>query len=233
MIAAGREDVDYIDLHALHNYLTTYSPDLVINTAMLTPPKSVMTDVVLINSYFPHLLQSVTATIGIKMIQLSTESVFSGHSRNPNTVRSTPDPTTYFGKSRSLGEVVAGNVCVVRTSWVWRDSSMVKSLLAARGTIDGWVNYLWSGSTVGEVANALLDLSLNFKPGIVHISTERPISKYDVTLILQMKLGCDLRVTPTEFPALNRALAPTISIKPFEEAIYADDSFANLCPQPA
>jgi dTDP-4-dehydrorhamnose reductase len=237
MIAADREAVDYIDLTELHRFLKAQKPNMVINVAMLVPPKSRMTEVVLINSYFPHLLKEVTMSLDIPMIQLSSDSVFSGHAKLPNTVRTNPDPTTYFGKSRALGEVVASNVCVVRTAWLWRDASMVKWLLSvpANGQIDGWTSYMWSGSTLREVVLAILGLCIKqpFTPGIHHLSTVRAVSKYDIIMTIQTKLGLSLRVNPVEHPALNRVLEPTIILKPLEEAIYADDSFANLCAQPA
>lgn len=234
IVRATRNDVHYTDIASLHSFIKLHNPDAIVNLAALKPSNTSIVDMILINALFPHMLAQVADSLGINVLHVSTESIFSGHNRYKNTIESIVDPTTYYGKSRAMGEVLAPNVCVVRTSYLGGDSGIVKwlSQQPPGSMVEGWVNWKWSGSTLEAVSHGLIDmLEDRFTNGIKHLATADSISKFDVVLAVIKKLGLDLRVRGVHYPYINRALVPTNVIQSLEEALYDDDCAFNLQAQ--
>lgn len=201
----------------------------VINCAGMIPIKNTSTvDMIRINSEFPHVL----AQCEVPTILVSTDCVFSGRSNNAYQVTSIKDPRDYYGMSKSLGEVLAPHIACVRTSFIGCEHGFMNWILSAgyiakslgsQQRIDGWKNAMWSGSTVVEVARSLVDmLPATDKPmptGIVHLSTEQVINKFDLALRIVEMHDLNVEVVPTYQPTLNRALVPTVPLPPLDQAL--------------
>lgn len=218
-----RQLVQLTDRHSVERNLE--GCDAVINCAGLIPVKSTnMVDMIHANSVFPHILVSC----GLPTILVSTDCVFSGKSNRRYTVRDLPDPKDYYGRSKSLGEVVAPNSLVVRTSFIGCEHGFMSWILGA-GTIAsatgvtqqvmGWKNALWTGSTVTAVAASLVDMLQEFEPGTAHLSTEQTISKFDLAVKLVEFKQLDLTVVPSMNPIQNRALEPTHLLPDIDTAL--------------
>lgn len=195
-------------------------PDAVINCLGLVPSaEAAALDVILVNSVFPHLLAEVCVEVGVRVVHVSTDHVFSGRSAYKYDVRSVPDPKDYYGKTRALGEVAAPNVANIRTTFV--GDGMLNWLRNNNGKeVDGRVNSKWSGSTVEAVANAILDVAADPTVcGLHHLATDVSISKYDVITQLISTMKLEAQVRPVMQPIINRALVPTISLLSLEEAL--------------
>jgi dTDP-4-dehydrorhamnose reductase len=201
--------------------------DAVINCAGQIPQRNQdIVGMVQVNSEFPHVLVSC----GVPTILVSTDCVFSGRANRKYTVDSLPDPRDYYGRSKSLGEAIGPNSCIVRTSFIgcehgfmgWLISNgTISRVTGATQQVPGYKNALWTGSTVVEVAKGLVELLDNIPYGIVHLSTDRVINKYDLALkIIELK-GLDLEVVPSYQPVLNRALEPTHRLPDIDEALAA------------
>lgn len=197
----------------------------VINCAGLIPVKSTnMVDMIHANSVFPHILVSC----GLPTILVSTDCVFSGKSNRRYTVKDLPDPKDYYGRSKSLGEVVAPNSLVVRTSFIGCEHGFMSWILGA-GTVahavgatqqvQGWKNALWTGSTVTAVAYSLVQMLQDFQPGVCHLATEQTINKFDLAVKLVEMKGLDLTVVPSMNPIQNRALEPTHLLPDIDTAL--------------
>lgn len=192
--------------------------EAVINCAGIIPIRNTdIVEMVRVNSEFPHLLVSCGVA---RTILVSTDCVFSGRSTKRYTVNSLPDPRDYYGRSKALGEVLAPNSLVVRTSFIGCEHGFMSWILGAgvvasatgqRQQVEGWKNALWTGSTVTEVARGLvayLDDSL-WQAGIVHLSTEQVVNKHDLAVKIIETRKLNLEVKPCYQPVLNRALEPT------------------------
>lgn len=235
VIKATRSEVAYTNIDSLYSFIKQHRPDVVVNTSALKSASSTVEDMILINSLFPHLLAKVCKVLDANVYHISTDAIFSGRNKYKNTVDTHIDPTTYYGKTRALGEVLAPNVCVVRTAYVGVDSGIVNWLVTQPNgaQVDGWVNFKWSGSTIEAVCEELFAMiGGEFKNGVEHLSTEQATSKFDLVLSIIKKFGLDLRVRPTYHPYINRALVPTRVIQSLEEALYANDCSFNLQTQP-
>lgn len=201
----------------------------VINCAGVIPQKNdtpiTMIDV---NSRFPHLLAEACRLQGIHCVLVSTDCVFSGRSNTKYQTSDTKDPRDYYGMSKSLGEVLAPHVAVVRTSFINCEHGILNELmsrdLAARSTgqvveMDGYQAALWTGSTVAAVAQSLIDILSSKLQGIQHLATEQRISKYDLLMKLVEFNDLQVKINPVKFPVVNRALVPTVVLPPLDQAL--------------
>lgn len=202
--------------------------DACINCAGVIPQRNQnILDMIYVNSQFPHVL----ASVGIKTILVSTDCVFSGRNQFKYKISHIPDPRDYYGRSKSLGEVIGlDNVSVVRTSFIGCDHGFMAFVLsaglAARSLgstqrIDGWKNALWNGSTVQEVATWLIKLATGQEATqpLVHLGTETVINKYDLARKIIDIYGLDVEVVPVYQPTINRALEATYFLRPLDTCL--------------
>lgn len=202
--------------------------DAVINCAGIIPIRNTDTvEMVRVNSEFPHLLVSTGCP---QVVLVSTDCVFSGRTTKRYTINSLPDPRDYYGRSKALGEVLAPNSLVVRTSFIGCEHGFMSWILGAgtvasatgqRQQVEGWKNALWTGSTVTEVAKGLVNLLGKWHSGIEHLSTEQVVNKHDLALKIIETRKLDLEVRPCYQPVLNRALEPTTVLVGIDEALAA------------
>lgn len=202
--------------------------DAAINCAGVIPQKDHnIIDMIRVNSEFPFIL----ASCNIPTILVSTDCVFSGRSQYRYSTKSIPDPRDYYGRSKALGEVMAPNVCIVRTSfigcdhgfmwWILQNGIIAKSLDTTQ-RVEGWKNALWTGSTVQVVATELvklLSVEGGLPVGIVHLATEQIINKYDLALKLVELNKLNIYVQPVYQPVMNRGLEPTVILPDIDTAL--------------
>ena len=72
---------------------------------------------IFINSYFPHYVAQCCDLYGCKLIHISSDCVFSGNAAG-YAEDDVPDETSYYGRTKFLGEVTAGIHLSMRTSIV-------------------------------------------------------------------------------------------------------------------
>lgn len=204
--------------------------EAIINCAGVIPARnSNVLDMIQVNGAFPHILTEAAAPLPV--ILVSTDCVFSGRNRYRYTTDDIPDPRDYYGVTKRLGEVAAQNAIVVRTSFMgcehgWMNTVLQAGALAKSSgrsvTMSGWKNALWTGSTVQAVGAALVnDVLTNTQNlhGLVHLSTEKTTSKYDVAVKLVEIYDLNIEVKADYYPVVNRALKATVILKDMYEAL--------------
>jgi dTDP-4-dehydrorhamnose reductase len=142
----------------------------------------------LINSIFPQLLCKYSNKYLCKMIQPTTDCVFSG--LKGNYVESDfHDEKGVYGISKSLGENV--NCTIIRTSIIGEELDNKYSFLEwvknSKGNIYGYNNHLWNGITCLEYAKIIrIIIKYNlFWNGVRHIYSPEVKSKYDLCCIIK------------------------------------------------
>lgn len=106
------------------------------------------------NSLFPHKLARNT---DIKIVSILTDCVYTGLTGN-YTESSPHDALDVYGKTKSLGEVTAPNVCNLRCSIIGPEKGTQYSLLEwflhqqKDAVINGYTNHLWNGITTHAFA---------------------------------------------------------------------------------
>ena len=83
----------------------------VLNTAV----DKKLSDGIYLNSVFPHFLAEKLENTKSKLIHISTDCVFEG-TKGKYTEEDLPDATSYYGRSKALGEVCDNRNLTIRTS---------------------------------------------------------------------------------------------------------------------
>lgn len=157
-------------------------------------------DYFLINGLFPHVLWDVCKKYGAKMIQPTTDCVFSG--KTGNYIESDiHDETNAYGMSKSLGE--PNGSTIIRTSIIGLEKNNKKSFLewvrSSNGKhINGWSNHMWNGITCLEYCHIIEQIIQQnlFWSGVKHIYSPTPVSKYDMAQYIINTFTLDIEITP-------------------------------------
>jgi len=168
-----------------------------------------------INSEFPAKLNTYANRLGIPVIQVGTDCVYSGKSGlysewDPH------EPIDIYGVTKNAGEQSATNSMLVRCSIVGKELKSRNSLLEwvisqPIGTrVEGYVNHLWNGVTTLHFSQIISGVikSGAYKPGIVHLVPKDIVSKFELINSISSEFGrSDLQIIQFEAETpINRSL---------------------------
>lgn len=185
-------------------------PDAVIN-CLESPGVASPMLMLEINAVFPHEL----AATGLRIINMSTDRVFSGKGRpqQPISSETTPDPDDLYGRSKLAGEVQADNVLNVRGSWLDPSEGLLYELLHNTTYLKGWAREQMGPTSAREMAGALVGLALRpLRSGVVHVSTRRWMSHLALVEWVKAELDLPYEIVPTLEPVIWRVLEPDIEV---------------------
>lgn len=212
--AVAADDVlDVGDVESLHRIITGHEPANVVNCAGVVkqdPNSSLATYAVAVNALWPHQVAEACDQIGARLIQISTDCVFSG-TRGGYSEGDIPDPIDTYGRSKLLGEVVDPPHLTLRTSLLGRQLSGSYSLFewfaSCEGqTVNGYSNAFFSGPTTYEVARIVEKVIANPDlTGLYHVGVDA-ISKYDLLKLIGEIGSFDVRIVEDPSLHLDRSL---------------------------
>ena len=119
------EDIDITDFESIRKTLLAVKPRIVINAAAYTDVDGCESDkdtAMAVNGEGAAFLAMVTAEIGAKFVQISTDYVFDGTKGEPYEEDDAPHPMSVYGESKYAGELNAKMNpyhLVVRTQWLY------------------------------------------------------------------------------------------------------------------
>jgi len=189
------------------------SPDIIINCVRLLveesdhhPDKAIY-----FNSYLPHYLSKIAREIGAKVIQLSTDCVFSGEKGNysEDDIR---DGTNVYARSKALGELENNIDITIRTSFIGpninqRSEELFHWFLLQEGEINGYSRAFWTGITTLELAKSidkLLDMDFS---GLYHLVPDEKISKYELLVLIKNIWKKDIIINEDDSVIADKSLA--------------------------
>jgi dTDP-4-dehydrorhamnose reductase len=123
-----------------------------------------------VNSLLPHRLARLCLDGGARLIQLSTDCIFSGRKGNYSET-ATPDAEDLYGRSKLLGEVEGSNCLTLRTSMIGRElersDGLLEWFLSQNGkTVRGFTRAIFSGFTTNALANIIAQI-VTSHPGLM------------------------------------------------------------------
>ena len=192
-------DVSVQDIARLSEILDTVKPGAVVNAVGIVKQrdeaKQAITSIQ-INALFPHQLADLCIQSGIRVIQISTDCVFSGLRGNYTEI-DVPDPVDLYGRTKLLGELNRPGCLTLRTSIIGWQLNTFSSLLSwfalqRNKHIKGYHKAIYSGFSTNVTAQLIGDI-LQTRPdlsGLYQVASE-PISKYDLLVRLREFLGWD------------------------------------------
>lgn len=188
--------VDVRIFERLVEVFADFQPGAVINAVGIVKQRSSSKESIPsleLNALLPHKLSLLCKTVGARLVQISTDCVFSGEKGN-YVESDIPDATDLYGKSKLLGELPDSYCATLRTSIIGlelaRKKSLIEWYLAQKGEIKGFKKAIYTGVTTNEMARIIEFVLLNCPDlqGIWHVAS-KPINKYDLLKTLTEKLG--------------------------------------------
>ncbi len=187
--------MDACELDQLSSLTLELWPDVIVNCAAISSPAEVDASPALaekINVALPRQLSQLSAHLGSRLLQISTDMVFDGHAEAPYRSTDMPCPTSLYGQTKLMAEreVLKYNCedpVVLRIPILMGNSprgnrSVHEKLLAAiaRGeTPKLFCDEIRQPCTASNVADVLLELSERRDlHGIFHWAGAEPISRF-------------------------------------------------------
>ncbi len=204
-----------LDFKDLELKIKSIKPNVIINCIGVTNKNTsknskLLESYININSLFPHRLYGICSKFNIRLIQLSSDCVFSGKRGFYNEMDS-PEPIDIYGRSKLLGEINNENCITIRKSVIGHELNSKKGLLewflAQKNKVEGYKKAIFSGLTVQELARVIdfyIIPNRNLK-GIFHISREL-ISKYDLLEMIADVYKKSIEIVPNELISIDRSL---------------------------
>ena len=203
-----------LDESLLENFFNEIKPDFVINCIGIIKQSnnSIYTSsYIAINSLFPHLLSNINEKFNSKLIQISTDCVFSGN-KGMYSEQDIPDASDIYGRSKLLGELVDNKKnLTIRTSIIGHEiqsfNSLLNWFLSQTNNIKGFSRAIFSGFTTLELAKIFENYILpnDRLTGLYHISSN-PITKYNLLLKIKDIYGKEISITKDEVFEIDRSL---------------------------
>lgn len=216
---AGMADIityacDVLDADTLWDVMLKVRPDCVINCTGLIKQRPDAADALKIfpiNALFPHRLARMCAGLSARVIQFSTDCIFSGETGN-YTDDGLSDSRDYYGMSKKIGEVAdQPHVLTLRTSIIGHEPhtkyQLIDWFLAQEGAVKGFQKAIFSGFPTVEIGRILTQYVLK-RPelsGTYNISSDS-ISKYDLLCIVRDVYGKTIDITPDDVVSIDRSL---------------------------
>ena len=140
LLAIDQQQLDITDSTAVDSYINTHHPDIIINAAAYTAVDKAESEEKVawtVNSTGANNLATTAKAINARMIQISTDFVFSGKHHQPYTPDDLAEPISVYGASKYAGDqavlsILGLQACVLRTSWLYsaHGNNFVKTMLA-------------------------------------------------------------------------------------------------------
>ena len=126
VIALDVDELDITNLEQVKIKINELKPDVVINCAAATNVDGCESNedfALKVNAIGPRNLAIASAEIGAKLVQVSTDYVFSGVGNKPLTEYDLTAPNSVYGKTKLLGEdyvrEFSSKYFIVRTAWLY------------------------------------------------------------------------------------------------------------------
>ena len=164
-----------------------------------------------INSVFPHQLAEVAVNYGFRVIQISTDGVFSG-SKESYEEDAPCDGLDIYGKTKSLGEVkgcarfmnlrcsiIGPNPIQKMGLWEWLLGQPDGAI------VSGFTNQIWNGVSTVQFAKLCLNIIahdhfdvLRSESAVFHFAPNEPVSKYQLLCLIRDAFHRNIRIVPAE-----------------------------------
>ena len=203
---------DMDDLNGLEKKFREDRYDAVINcTAIINQDAEAdKVGAIKVNSLLPHYLEAMTAGTDTVVVHRSTDCIYSGTKGN-YTLSDWPDATSFYARSKALGELNNEKDITIRTSLIGPEidengSGLFNWFYNQNGEVRGFANAIWTGLTTIEFAREIEWLLQNKKHGLFQLVPEYAIGKYDLLILFQKYYPGDRKIIRVENKRVDKSL---------------------------
>ena len=204
--------VDCAHLDQIEAVVDRTKPDFLVNcVGLIKHRKPSRLDQLLINSVLPQRLAELGDARGYKLLQLSTDCVFSGK-KGHYTEDDFADADDDYGRTKYLGEVDRPNALTLRTSIIGRELrgglGLIEWLYSQRGKqIKGFRRAIYTGATTLALSRVVLRI-INERPdlfGLWQVSSA-PISKFRLLTDINRQASLNITIEADDDFVCDRSL---------------------------
>ncbi len=171
---------------------------------------------VIINSWFPRMLEQVTTNTDTRVVHISTDCVFNGSQGN-YTESDIPTETNVYGRSKSLGEIINSKDITFRTSIIGPELKESGTGLFhwfanhSPSRVEGWTNAIWSGVTTLQLAKCIeIYIENPVISGLYHLTNNANISKFNLICLFEDKINTGKTIVRSQGPkTIDKSLLDT------------------------
>lgn len=207
--------LDIRNIAEVSQLLTDTKPDIVINCigilnnrAEQNPPEAIY-----INSYFPRYLEDYYQGRAVKVIQLSTDCVFSGKDGH-YIEKSLKDGQDIYSLTKSLGEIINSKDLTIRTSIIGPELKengvgLFHWFMMQSGEINGFEGVNWTGITTLELARSIDRMIRAGVTGLFQLVPDKAVTKYQLLNIIKQVFNKKIVINKVNIPVIDRTLQNT------------------------
>lgn len=166
---------------------------------------------VLLNSYLPHFLSDITKEADTRVIQMSTDCVFSGKTGGYSE-ESLRDGRTFYDRSKALGELENSKDLTFRNSIIGPDMSedgigLFNWFMKQEGQVNGFTKAIWTGVTTLTLAKAMEQALKENLAGLYNLVNNEVISKYELLKLFNTHMRDEeIKITPSDKLSVDKSL---------------------------
>jgi dTDP-4-dehydrorhamnose reductase len=208
------DGIDAWDTPAIRRVLSKVRPDWVVNCIGIIKQLDEARDAkasIYVNALFPHLVCECVAETGGRVVQISTDCVFSG-TKGDYVEEDLSDAEDLYGKTKYLGEVPYDHAITVRTSIVGRDLfsdvSLIDWFLSQSGKrVKGYTNAFYTGLSTQVLSEEIWRLITQHSHlhGLYHVASSK-ISKFDLLTTVNRVFRAGVTLEPFDDVRCDRSL---------------------------
>lgn len=204
----NRDDLDISRREEVDSWFTEHQYDLVINCAATTNVdwcESNEGASFRANADGPLNLAMASARQNAKMVQISTDYVFSGNEIGARLESDQTGPVSAYGRSKLAGELAVMKTnprhFVVRTAWLYGRSGRnfvktMRSLGRSRDEVMVVSDQRGNPTSANDLSYEILKIALTDEYGIYHCTNKGVCSWADFAVAIMEGLGLECRVVP-------------------------------------
>jgi dTDP-4-dehydrorhamnose reductase len=190
-------------------------PELVVNCVSVALAASGLLDrkkMIEVFALFPHRLARICGQTRARLLQISSDGVFSG-CRGSYTEDDAPDARDIYGISKLLGEVGDPHL-TLRTSIIGheitRPHGLLEWFLGQSESCRCYTKAIFSGFPTVVLAQLIRDIIVPMPTlsGVYHVASS-PISKFDLLSLVAEVYGKKITIVPDNRVSIDRSLMAT------------------------
>jgi dTDP-4-dehydrorhamnose reductase len=228
-VSVNSHELDITNQDLVEDLVDSLMPDIIINAAAWTDVDGAETNesvVYAVNALGPRNLAIAASKVGARLVQVSTDYVFSGEGTVPWSEDAEHNPQSVYGSTKSEGEkFVLGSHApgsyVFRTAWLYSADrknfakTMTKLALNGAGEVRVVNDQMGQPTFTGDLAKQIIDLVVSDSPvGIYHGTNSGHATWFEFAQEIFKLAAADLlRVVPvssSEYP--RPAKRPSYSV---------------------
>ncbi len=242
LVALTSDQLDLTNAEQVQVLVRHHQPDVVINAAAYTQVDKAESESGFAFAVNQHgVANLVNATnANTRLIHISTDFVFDGHSQVPYPTNAIPNPLSVYGQSKLAGEQilqqqVSTHSCIIRTAWLYSAGSKnflhtMLQLMQTRDSLRVVADQRGTPTSAAGLAVAVWRaVQLPQVNGILHWTDEGETTWYGFACEIQ-RLGLEYGLLQEQVPIHPIATSdyPTPARRPAYSVLDKESTFAAL-----